>query len=163
MYLYIRSNPLPVYNHQNVVDVLVDIGRESGKYEVFLGDSRPIDLRYRKTHVEYRPDVYWSNKRTNKRTIFEVAFQEDWRAIVGEMAMALLDHQHWCAVCICPSDEYYEKSKKAVDILQNVFTHYELPDRDNWVVFIYVDEKLTNNKEELKRFLKITFKRKYIL
>jgi hypothetical protein len=152
-----------MYNHQNVVDVLVEIGEESGKYDAFLGDSRPIDLRFKKTHVEYRPDVYWSNKRTKKRTVFEVPFQEDWRAIVGEMTMALLDYQHHCAVCICPHDEYYEKPKNAVVILQNVLIYGEDENRGNWVVFIFVDERLTNDKKALKRFLKSELKRKYVL
>lgn len=42
----------------------------------------------KRKHVEYRPDVVWNYK--GRSYIIELAFSEDWRAIVGEFLLVSL-------------------------------------------------------------------------
>ena len=63
-------------------------GRGQPYYEVYSGDSEPIDIRFRRRHIEYPPDVVW--ERRGKPFIIEIALSEDWRSIVGEIALAYL-------------------------------------------------------------------------
>jgi hypothetical protein len=72
---------------------LVELGKQSKdangnpRYEAsYSGDSEPIDIRYGKKHVEYIPDVVWNRK--GRLHIIELAFSENWRSIVGEIASA---------------------------------------------------------------------------
>ena len=78
--------------HDSLKQWLVELGERAedakgnAKYEAYSGDSEPIDIRYGKKHIEYNPDVVWNNK--GKLYIMEVAFSENWRSIVGEIALA---------------------------------------------------------------------------
>jgi hypothetical protein len=63
-------------------------GKGRSYYKVYSGDKRPIDIRVRRKHIIYRPDVVWEYD--GKRVIFEVAFQEDERQIVGEVTLAAI-------------------------------------------------------------------------
>jgi hypothetical protein len=78
--------------HDSLKQWLVELGKQikdaKGKprYEAYSGDSQPIDIRYGKKHVEYNPDVVWS--RRGRLYIIELAFSENWRSIVGEIALA---------------------------------------------------------------------------
>jgi len=57
-------------------------------YEVYSGDSEPIDIRVKRKHITYAPDVVW--ERRGKPFLIEIALNEDWRSIVGEIALAHL-------------------------------------------------------------------------
>lgn len=80
--------------HEILKRYLLDLGREvkdsRGKpyYEVYSGDSEPIDIRLRRRHIEYLPDVVW--ERRGKPLIIEIALTEEWRSIVGELTLAHL-------------------------------------------------------------------------
>lgn len=73
--------------HEKLKHWLIELGDENG-YEAYSGDSEPIDVRVERKHVEYRPDVVWNYK--GRLYIIELAFSEDWRAIVGEFLLVSL-------------------------------------------------------------------------
>jgi len=78
--------------HDSLKQWLVELGKQvkdakgNPRYEAYSGDSEPIDIRYGKKHVEYNPDVVWNRK--GRLYIIELAFSENWRSIVGEIALA---------------------------------------------------------------------------
>jgi hypothetical protein len=78
--------------HDSLKQWLVELGKQTKdangnpRYEAYSGDSQPIDVRYGKKHVEYNPDVVWN--RRGRLYIIELAFSENWRSIVGEIALA---------------------------------------------------------------------------
>jgi hypothetical protein len=78
--------------HEELKQWLLDLGKNvkdaKGKpyYKVYSGDSQPLDIRVRKRHITYQPDVVW--ERNGKLYLIELAFNEDWRAIVGELTAA---------------------------------------------------------------------------
>lgn len=78
--------------HDSLKQWLVDLGnqikdsRGNPKYEAYSGDSQPIDIRYGKKHIEYSPDVVWNRK--GQQYFIELAFSENWRSVVGEIALA---------------------------------------------------------------------------
>lgn len=76
--------------HEKLKKMLIDIGSKAG-YKSFSGDSECLDIRLKRKHIEYKPDVIWKSKTSCH--VFEIAFTEDWRAIVGEYILA------WLAGC----------------------------------------------------------------
>lgn len=73
--------------HEKLKHWLIELGDENG-YEAYSGDSEPVDVRVKRKHIEYRPDVVWNYK--GRLYIIELAFSEDWRAIVGEFLLVSL-------------------------------------------------------------------------
>ena len=71
--------------HDELKQWLLDLGKKSGYDHTYSGDSEPIDIRIKKKHVEYNPDVVWNHK--GNLYIIEIAFSEDWRAIAGEFLL----------------------------------------------------------------------------
>ena len=76
--------------HDELKVFLVEVGKKEG-YTSFSGDSECLDIRLKKRHSEYKPDVIWKSKTSCQ--VFEFAFTEDWRAIAGEFTSA------WLAGC----------------------------------------------------------------
>jgi len=83
---------MPV-SHDEIKQWLIDLGKsvkdkKGNPYysEVWSGDSKSLDIRIRKKHAEYNPDVIWKHR--GEKCIFEIAFTEDWRAIAGEICLA---------------------------------------------------------------------------
>ena len=78
--------------HDSLKEWLVELGKQAKdkrgnpRYESYSGDSQPVDIRSGTKHVEYQPDVVWNRK--GKLYIIELAFSENWRSIVGEIALA---------------------------------------------------------------------------
>jgi len=78
--------------HDELKQWLLDLGKKvkdaRGKpyYEAYSGDSQLVHIGLGKRHVSYQPDVVWD--RNGKLYIIELAFNEDWRSIVGELALA---------------------------------------------------------------------------
>ena len=70
--------------HEDLKQWLLELGKSNG-YETYSGDSEPIDIRIKRKRVEYIPDVIWNWK--GGLYIIELAFSEDWRAIVGEFLL----------------------------------------------------------------------------
>lgn len=73
--------------HNQIKSFLIELGKEEG-YKSYSGDSEPLDIRLRRKRIEYKPDVIWKYK--EKIYVFEIAFTEDWRAIIGEFMSACL-------------------------------------------------------------------------
>jgi len=80
--------------HEILKAYLLDLGKEvkdsrsKPYYEAYSGDSQPIDIRSGRRHIEYSPDVIW--ERRGKLFIIEIALNEEWRSIVGELTLAHL-------------------------------------------------------------------------
>jgi hypothetical protein len=78
--------------HQGLKDWLIDLGgsqkTSSGKlyYKSYSGDSNPIDVRMGKRRIHYQPDVVWEH--AGATIVIELALEDDWRAIVGEIVLA---------------------------------------------------------------------------
>jgi hypothetical protein len=75
--------------HRKLRTWLIDFGKEKG-YEAWTTDlgnnvefSKVQDIK-----VDYRPDVVWRHKRTKDKVYFEIALEEDHRAIIGEVFLA---------------------------------------------------------------------------
>ncbi len=85
---------MSVNAHSIFKEYLIEVGksvkdaRGNPYYEVYSGDSEPLDIRHKKKHFEYQPDVVW--KRKGKLYLIEIAFNEDWRSIVGELTLVYL-------------------------------------------------------------------------
>jgi len=73
--------------HDKVKTWLIDLG-EKNYDRAWSGDDQLLDVRIKKGHTEYRPDVIWEYD--GKKVIFEIAFAEDWRAILGESLLCAL-------------------------------------------------------------------------
>jgi hypothetical protein len=77
--------------HDELKRWLLELGKKvtdaKGKpyYEVYSGDSQLVHIGLGKKHVPYQPDVVWD--RNGKLWLIEIAFNEDWRSIVGELAL----------------------------------------------------------------------------
>ncbi len=76
--------------HERLKNFLIKLGEKEG-YESYSGDSECLDIRMKRKRIEYKPDVIWKSK--TSCYVFEIAFTEDWRAIVGEFTLA------WLAGC----------------------------------------------------------------
>lgn len=78
--------------HNELKQWLLNLGKKvkdakgNPYYKVYSGDSEPVDIRLGKRHIPYQPDVIWDRK--GKLYLIELAFNEDWRSIVGELAAA---------------------------------------------------------------------------
>lgn len=86
----INENLKEIKLHDDLKNFLLEVGKKEG-YKSFSGDSECLDIRLKKRHTEYKPDVVWKSKTSCH--VFEFAFTEDWRAIVGEFTLA------WLAGC----------------------------------------------------------------
>jgi hypothetical protein len=82
--------------HNRIKSLLAKAGKEEG-YTTYSGDTECVDIRFKKKRVEYKPDVIWKGKISSH--VFEVAFTEDWRAVVGEFVMAHLAEFSSFTVC----------------------------------------------------------------
>lgn len=71
--------------HDELKQWLLELGQKSSYDKSYSGDSQPIDIRIKKKHIEYNPDVVWDYR--GSLYITEIAFSEDWRAIVGEFLL----------------------------------------------------------------------------
>jgi len=76
--------------HEKIKNFLIGLGQSEG-YKAYSGDSEPLDVRIKQRHIEYKPDVIWKTKR-GRHYIFEIAFTEDWRAVVGEYTLSWISN-----------------------------------------------------------------------
>jgi len=75
--------------HSRLKDWLIALGKANG-YGAWTPDTGS-DVEFskiRNVKIDYRPDVVWKHQRTGKKVILELAFEEDYRQIVGEVFLA---------------------------------------------------------------------------
>ncbi|MGD0650206.1 MAG: hypothetical protein ABSA97_03540 [Verrucomicrobiia bacterium] len=82
--------------HESIKHWLMELGvsqmnRGRNYYRCYTGDSEPLDVRVRRRHVSYRPDVVW--EAGSQSVVFELAFTDGWRAIAGEIILAALSRK----------------------------------------------------------------------
>jgi len=102
--------------HEELKSFLIELGEKEG-YKSFSGDSECLDVRIKKERIEYKPDVIW---KTDKSCyVFESAFTEDWRAVIGEFALAWLKDCSRFLVFRFVKDQ--EELDSEYDLLNNLF------------------------------------------
>ncbi|MEM3697466.1 MAG: hypothetical protein QXQ94_08230 [Candidatus Bathyarchaeia archaeon] len=139
--------------HDVLKEYLLELGRSvkdfKGKpyYRVYSGDSEPIDIRLGKKHIEYLPDVVWERK--GRPLIIEIALNEDWRSIVGEMTLASLAKGCSAIFIIATNwdDEYLNNLMSIIGNKLGVYWYY-----------IILDEKDLKDLEVAKRNIKVFMK-----
>jgi hypothetical protein len=109
--------------------------------------------------VEYAPDVIWErNVRGGPLWLFEVAFQEDWRAVVGEVTLAALHGRcKGIGILTLDWDQTWKVKPSARDCVEMMNRRlYE--DYNTWAGVIHLSSKelkqLSNVKRRVTRELK---------
>jgi len=102
--------------HEEMKSFLIEIGEKEG-YKAFSGDSECLDIRIKKKRIEYKPDVVWNTGKSCY--VFEFAFTEDWRAVIGEFALAWLKGCSRFFVFRLVDTE--EEQDSEYDLLNNLF------------------------------------------
>jgi hypothetical protein len=140
-------------NHTSVKEVLMELGDETEYYTVKSGDSEPLDIRLGKRHITYRPDVYFITSQ-GKILIFEIAFTEDERAIVGEDCLASLVPNAVKFFILFDNEDWAEYVKPFVTIVDEQIRDEKGKCRLRYKAgVISIPEKLGNNKTNIRRFL----------
>ena len=109
---------------------------------VYSGDTEPVDIRIRMKHFDYRPDVVLV--RRDRKSIIEIALSEEWRAVVGELAL-LKAYRAASAIFIV----YGWKD----DTLEDIFSVMgEVLNFENWY-YINLDEEDIGSLEKVKKVI----------
>jgi len=140
--------------HNTLKEYLLELGRNvkdsKGKpyYRVYSGDSEPIDIRRGKKHIEYAPDVIWERK--GRPLIIEIALNEDWRSIVGELTLASLAKGCYAILVITTNwdEEYLDSLMSIIGDKLGIYWYY-----------IILNEKDLRNLEETKKMIKSFMKK----
>jgi hypothetical protein len=139
--------------HEKIKNFLIELGEKEG-YKSYSGDSEPLDIRLRKKRIEYKPDVIW--KRRETYYVFEIAFTEDWRAIVGEYTLS------WLKECSRFFVFTYVDSKDNVnyeyDFLNSLLTILGKTFKETtWYFWVFTKEDARNFKKtkiQIKKWLR---------
>jgi len=103
--------------HENLKNFLIELGEKEG-FKAFSGDSECLDVRLKRSRVEYKPDVIW--RYGASCYVFEIAFTEDWRAVIGEFALAWLKDCSKFLVFRLVDNE--DEKDSEYDLLNNLFS-----------------------------------------
>jgi len=125
--------------HEELKNFLIEYGEKKG-YKSYSGDSEPLDIRLRQKHIEYKPDVIW--KRKESYYIFEIAFTENWRAIIGEFILASLKEGSRFFIFRLVKTE--EEVGSAYDFLNNLFSILGEKNDLNWYFWIFTEQDAKN-------------------
>jgi hypothetical protein len=146
--------------HNALKEYLLELGEESkdstGRpyYEVYSGDSQPIDIRLGKRRIEYKPDVVWEYK-GKPYLVIEIALTEEWRTIVGEMTLAYFTKGCTGIIIITSGwDENYIKNLVSLigDKLKHAFK------REFYMHCINLNENQLKDLKEAKGIIKKSLK-----
>lgn len=102
--------------HEELKTFLIELGEKEG-YKSYSGDSECLDVRIKRKRIEYKPDVVWNTGKSCY--VFEFAFTEDWRAVIGEFALAWLKGCSRFFVFRLVDTE--EEQDSEYDLLNNLF------------------------------------------
>lgn len=115
--------------HDSLKSWLISKGQarttESGKRyysRCYSGDSQPLDVRVGKRRFEFQPDVIFD--KNGVLDVIELAFEEDWRAIVGEATMCSMVGRVEALMTIRykENDTADEKVGRAISLLSEKYT-----------------------------------------
>lgn len=95
--------------HDTLKYWLIKLGNSLGYEKSYSGDSKPLIVQVGKRHDAYQPDVIWRYR--GGICVFEIAFTEDWRAVVGEICLASMVENCTKIFIVCPSSQYLEASE----------------------------------------------------
>lgn len=121
-------------------------GKDNSYYsEVYSGDSQPLDIRRGKKHFTYQPDVIYVRK--GRTRILEIAQTENWRAWVGELALAKGVQGFW-GICLILFEEDEEFVGNVFHVMEKVL------DLDWWGYVVLEDEETIDFEKAKKRLTK---------
>lgn len=139
--------------HEELKNFLIELGEKEG-YKSFSGDSECLDVRIKKKRIEYKPDVIWQTGKSCY--VFEFAFTEDWRAVIGEFALASFKNCSRFFVFRLVRTE--EEQDSEYDLLNNLFGILGKKfENTKWYFWIFTKESERNfekTKKEIKKELK---------
>ena len=103
--------------HDKLKSWLIKLGGKN-RYNSKSGDNQPIDIRLKTGHTEYAPDVIWAWD--GKKLIIELAFNEDWRSVVGEACLCSMMEDCkkiiiFASVQDAKEEEFYTKLSTLLD------------------------------------------------
>jgi len=142
--------------HEELKAFLIELGEKEG-YKSYSGDSECLDVRIKKKRIEYKPDVIWNTGKSCY--VFEFAFTEDWRAVIGEFALAWLKGCSRFFVFRLVNTE--EEQDSEYDLLNNLFgilwKEFRRIKRTRWFFWVLTrknEKDIEKTKKEIKKELK---------
>lgn len=139
--------------HDKLKSFLIELGEKEG-YKSYSGDSEPLDIRLKQKRIEYKPDVIW--KRREKYYIFEIAFTEDKRAIIGEFILTALKEGSRFFVFRFVKTE--EKVDSEYDFMNNLLSILgKQVEETAWYYWVFTKEDAKNiekTKAKIKKSLR---------
>jgi hypothetical protein len=139
--------------HEELKSFLIDLGKKEG-FKSYSGDSECLDVRIKRKRIEYKPDVIWSTGKSSY--VFELAFTEDWRAIIGEFALAWLKGCSRFFVFRLVDNE--EQQDSEYDLLNNLFgILWKKFTKTRWYFWVLTKKDKRNiekTKKEIRKDLK---------
>ena len=142
--------------HEELKRFLIELGDKEG-YKSYSGDSECLDVRIKKKRIEYKPDVIWNTGKSCY--VFEFAFTEDWRAIIGEFALAWLKGCSRFFVFRLVDTE--EEQDSEYDLLNNLFgilwKELKRIKKTRWFFWVLTKENekdIEKTKKEIRKELK---------
>ncbi len=139
--------------HEELKQWLISLGNAQvwkGKqyYRCYSGDEEPLDIRVRRRQIAYNPDVIWVHR--SDLLLFELAFQEDWRAIAGEVSLAGL----YGKVARMYIVTNYE-DQKVTNLVSMLGNKYRKEGRMKWgASHVLIEPRLAQAKRTIKTHLK---------
>lgn len=103
----------------------------------YSGDSQPLDIRKGRKHFTYQPDVVLDRK--GRVRIIEIAQSENWRAWVGELALAKAVPGFW-GVCLILFEEEEDFVGSVFHVMEKVLN------LDWWAYLILTDKEVEDLK-----------------
>jgi hypothetical protein len=146
--------------HDRLRDWLVTLGEDNG-YEAWTPDKKNnVEVsKFRDAKVDYRPDGVWRKNR--QKLVFELAFTEDFRKIIGEMFLSSQIEGFSKIYFIRPTDDepFWKDIEK---FLRYAFRRsdgiVETHHRPNFIIFPRSLEK-ERKEDEIKERIVETLKR----
>lgn len=135
--------------HEQLKSFLIELGEKEG-YKSYSGDSEPLDIRLKQKRIEYKPDVIWKYK--GKIYVFEIAFTEDWRAVIGEFVSACL--KGCSQFFIFRSVETENDLDYEYDLLNNLLSIIGEKFKETYWAFRILTRKELKNFEATKKSIK---------
>ena len=147
--------------HEKLKAFLIELGKKNG-YRSFSGDSECLDVRINRKRIDYKPDVVWQTG--NSYYIFELAFTEDLRAVIGEFVLSWLKG---CSKFFVfrlvdieeKRDSEHDSLKNHFGLMTNLFKNIKSERFGSITVSFYVltkkqEKDMDRTKREIKRKLK---------
>ena len=145
--------------HEKIKNLLIELGKEAG-CEAYTGDSEPLDIRVKQKHFTFNPDVVWI--KNGSYYVFEIAFTEDWRAVVGEYTLSWLKKNctKFFVFRLVKDDESREKEYELLNNVMGILG--KRFKKTVWSFWIFTEEELENFSKLKKSLVDTLLEFKFI-